>query len=82
MAKIDWDVNSSYVIERVLSRGTWKDFKTLLSFYGMERVKTAAIQLRYLDKRTLAFCSVFFHVPIEKFRCYNFQQSNPGHWEY
>lgn len=80
--KIDWEENAPYVIERVLSRGSWKDFKNLLSLYGRERVKKAIVQFRYIDKRTLSFSSTYFNIPLEKFRCYNFKQSNPTHWNF
>ena len=78
--RINWEGNAPYVIERVLSRGTWADFKTLLAFYGKERLKSEVLKLRYLDKRTLAFCAAFFNVSLEKFRCYTYQRSNPQHW--
>ncbi|MCF8248071.1 MAG: hypothetical protein K9J37_06175 [Saprospiraceae bacterium] len=82
VSSINWELNAPYVIERVLSRGAWKDFKNLLSFYGKTRLKNEVQQLRYLDQRSLAFCSVYFNVPIEKFRCYTFKQSNQPHWNY
>ena len=82
MENINWNTNAPYVVERVLSRGAWADFKTLLAFYGKERIRNEALNLRYLDKRTLAFCASYFNIPIEKFRCYTTQQSNPGHWSY
>lgn len=81
-SKLDWEVNAPYIIERVLSRGTWKDFKNLLSFYGKPRLKAEVTKLRHLDLRSLAFCVAYFNVPIEKFRCYNFKQSNQLHWNY
>jgi hypothetical protein len=82
VSSINWELNAPYIIERVMSRGTWKDFKNLLSFYGKQRLKTEVLKLRYLDQRSLAFCSVYFNVPIEKFRCYTFKQSNQSHWNY
>ena len=81
-AQINWERNAPYVIERVMSRGDWDDFKKLLSFYGKLRVKNEVLKLRYLDDRTLAFCAAFFNLPIEKFRCYSFKQLNQGHWNY
>lgn len=79
---IDWDKNASYVIERVFSRGMWEDFKVVLDYYGKSRIKKIIIKLRYLDKRTLHFCSVYFDIPLNKFRCYNIRQSNRLHWNY
>jgi hypothetical protein len=81
-SSINWELNAPYVIERVLSRGTWADFKKLIGFYGKLRLKNELVRLRYMDDRSLAFCTAFFNVPIEKFRCYTFKQSNQSHWNY
>ncbi|MCB9337892.1 MAG: hypothetical protein H6577_07175 [Lewinellaceae bacterium] len=80
--QIDWAINAPYVIERILSRGTWKDFKNMLTFYGEDMVKKVIVQFRYLDNRTLSFSSTYFNIPLEQFRCYNFKQSNQSHWEF
>ena len=80
--KIDWDKNAPYVVERVLSRGKWENFKTILAYYGKSRIKEIIVKLRYLDKRTLHFCSVYFNIPLNEFRCYNIRQSNRLHWDY
>ena len=79
---IDWEKNSPYVIERVLMKGKWENFKAILNFYGKSRIKEIIVKLRYLDKRTLQFCSVYFDIPLNKFRCYNIRQSNQLHWDY
>ena len=80
--KIDWQANAPYVIERVLSRGSWEDFKTTLNYYSNDAIKKAVTHFRYLDKLTLAFCSTYFDIPITNFRCYNYKLSNPKHWDY
>lgn len=79
---INWERSAGYVIDRVLHRGSWEDFKEILRHYGRERVSTVAQKMRYLDKRVLSFCSVYFDVPIENFRCYTWKQLNPTHWDY
>ncbi len=80
--KIDWEENAPFVIERVLMKGKWENFKSILGFYGKPRIKEIIVKLRYLDKRTLQFCSVYFDIPLNKFRCYNIKQSNRPHWDY
>lgn len=80
--KIDWEKNAPYVIERVLLKGKWENFKSVLEYYGESRIKEIIIKLRYLDKRTLHFCSVYFDIPLTKFRCYNIRLSNQQHWNY
>ena len=86
-----WDVNvedmdlkkhRADVIERITSRGRLDEFKLMLQYYGRETVKDILLQTRYLDKRTLSFCSLIFDVPKTEFRCYKLAQLNPGYWDY
>lgn len=81
-SKIDFEKSKAYVIERVLSHGLLSDWNVLKAFYGKDEIRDAAMNLRYLDKRSLHFCASYFNVPIEQFRCYTYAQSNPGHWNY
>ncbi len=80
--QIDWEKNAPYVILRVLHRGSWKDFKTTLTFYGREAVKQVALGARHLDNRTLAFSSTYFQEPLKNFRCYKLRQLNPTLWDF
>lgn len=86
-----WDVNveevdlqkhSASVIERISTRGRLDEFRDMVKFYGRETVKTTLLNARYLDKRTLSYCSLIFDVPITEFRCYKLAQLNPEHWIY
>jgi hypothetical protein len=86
-----WDVDRSalhierskaYIIDRVLSHGMLSDWFLLKQIYGKEVIRQEVLQLRYLDKYALHFCSAYFDVPIHNFRCYSYTQSNPGHWNY
>jgi len=80
--KIDWDNKARYVIERVVTHGNWSDWIAIQQRYGLERIRTEMLQSRDLDKKALNFLSKFFDIPQEQFRCYTFQQSNLGHWDY
>jgi hypothetical protein len=66
---IDTDRNARFIIERVISRGTLNDWKTLLSFYGNNRVKKEVVLIRTLDPKSLCYLSVFFNIEESKFRC-------------
>ena len=81
-SKIGLDTHSKTIVERVLLHGTWPEFKAVLEYYGKERIKAILVKLRYLDSRTLSFCSVYFNIPISEFRCYTLKQLNPTHWNY
>ena len=86
-----WDVNveevdlkkhRASVIERISTRGRLDEFRAMVNFYGRETVNTALLNARYLDKRTVSYCSLIFDVPITEFRCYKLAQLNPEHWNY
>jgi phage host-nuclease inhibitor protein Gam len=79
---IDFQKHASYVIERVISRGTLNDFKTMVNFYGKPKIKRIIKDIRHLDDRVLNFCSAYFDIPLTDFRCYNTKQSNTVHWNY
>ncbi len=79
---LDMEKNARFIIERVLSRGRLSDWFALVQLYGRDRIKKEAMQIRYLDKVTLSFCSTLFNVPKSKFRCYNQPQSIQQLWQY
>ncbi len=79
---INWEQNAPFVIERVLSEGKWENFKAILKYYGASRIKGIIVKLRYIENRTLHFCSVYFDIPLTEFRCYIIRQSNQPHWNY
>jgi hypothetical protein len=79
---IDVKKHAAFIIERVLTRGDLPEFRAIKEYYGKSKLKKIVQQIRNLDERTLHFCSLYFNVPIENFRCYTFRQSNPTHWHY
>lgn len=81
-SSLDFEKHRRFIIERTLTHGTLSDWFNIKSLYGKTIIKKEAMQVRYLDKYTLHFCSAYFNVPIERFRCYILQQSNPTHWDY
>lgn len=77
---IDWDKNKRWVIERVLLRGGWKDFKEMSRFYSEQEVKSCITRIRYLDEKTLNFVSNFYNIPKEEFQCFILKQSGLQLW--
>lgn len=82
IATIDLQKHQMSIIERVTLRGRWHEFLDLLQYYGKETVQQTLLNIRYLDKVTLSFCSTIFDIPITEFRCYKLAQLNPEHWNY
>lgn len=79
---LDFEEHALHVVEKTLSRGSWEDFKTVLDYYGRDRMAAFVQKIRYLDKRTIHFVSVYFQIPLTELRCYIWSQSNPSHWDY
>ena len=79
---LDFEKNAIHVIEKTLSRGSWEDFKTALNYYGWDRTAALIKKIRYLDKQTTQFVSVYFQIPLTELRCYIWRQSTPSHWDY
>jgi hypothetical protein len=79
---INPDKNAPYIVERVITLGNLKEFKAILEYYGKTRLKDIIVRLRDLDIRTIHFCSIYFKVPLNDFRCYEKKLSNRPHWNY
>ncbi len=78
---IDIQKHAAYIIERVVSRGTWEEFKIILEFYRKPKVKRVVKKLRYMNDRDIHFCSVYFNVPIVEFRSYKMKQLKISCWD-
>ena len=74
--------NARFIIERVLTRGRMRDWDTLNQVYGLPKIKEESLQIRYLDKVTLNFCSTYFKIPKSQFRCYTQPQSIQQLWQF
>lgn len=79
---IDFEKNANHIINRVLLRGNLNDWFEIKNFYGINRLREEVLKMRYLDERTLSFCSIYFEIPKTEFRCYNTPQSVKQLWNY
>jgi len=82
LAKVDMHKHARTVIERVMTRGTWTEFKSILAFYGPTKIRETVTTLRHLDDRTLSFCCAYFDLEKSDFRCHHLRQLFPSHWVY
>lgn len=80
--EIDFERNARDVINRVLMNGKLEDWKAINEFYGKEKVRQEIIEMRYLTDITLNFCSFYYQIPKEEYRCYKLKHSIPKHWEF
>jgi hypothetical protein len=79
--EIDFEKNARDVMNRILMNGKLDDWLEISRFYGAERIKSEIVQMRYLSDITLNFCSTFYKIPKEEFRCYKLKQFTPKLWE-
>jgi hypothetical protein len=82
ISTLDAGKHARFIIERVLMRGNLKDWQELKAFYGLQKIREEALQIRFLDKKTLNFCHVLFNIKKEEFRCYNTEQSIRQLWNF
>jgi hypothetical protein len=55
VSKIDMERDSLFVMEKVFNYGLWADIKSVLAYYGIDRIKKEITQARYLKKTALSF---------------------------
>lgn len=79
---VDMEEHASFIVQRVLEYGTTEDWNYILSYYGLTRILSLALQFRSLDPKALAFLSVISKTPRENFRCYTTRRLNQQHWNY
>lgn len=70
MNMLDPDIDKKLILERVFTRGTENDEKSVFAYYGNESIKNTLLEIKYFDKKTLNYLSIVFNVPKEEFRCY------------
>ncbi len=79
---LTWEDNLNFIVQRVLDYGLISDWQLLLKSAGLEKISSAAMQLRDLDDRSLWFISALSQIPANEFRCYTLKQSTPPHWNF
>jgi len=68
-ARLDYHKNKFYIIERIITRGDYNDWKKLFQLYSPEEIKKTIVKIKDLDPKTLSFVSNYFDIPKKKFEC-------------
>jgi hypothetical protein len=79
---IDFVKNANWVIVRVFERGDVEDIRAVRRYYGDKKVREALLSSKYIKANRLHLAAAVINEPVEKFRCYILQQSNPIHLPY
>lgn len=82
MDNIDYEKHARYVIEKVVDRGNFDDFRELRKFYGDERIKKEIVNAKWIGDKEIYFCCAIFDLEPKNFKCYLKKQSNPQLWVY
>jgi len=77
-----WDVDpaslgqgkhDSFLIARVMDRGTLEDVRLAWGYYGPDKVREALLESPVLGEKTLSFFANQFELPREAFRAFRHQ---------
>lgn len=74
--------NRRLIIERVFTHGDIDDLKEIIRFYGIDTIKEEIVKAGNLDKKTLAWASIYLDIPKSHFKCYTKKQSKKIRWNY
>lgn len=79
---INWDEKYKWVIVRVFERGDVEDIRQCRRYYKDEKVRDTLLNAKYLLQNRIFLAAAVIDEPIQKFRCYTIQQSNPSLYPY
>jgi len=68
MNNIDFEKHAQFVIERIISNGTWDDFITIRKFYGDDRIKKEVVKTTSLGPKETNFCYTVFGLKPTNFK--------------
>lgn len=72
-ASLEQGKHDSFLIVRVMDRGTLEDVKLVWEYYGSDKVCEALLEAPALGKKTLSFFANQFALPLEAFRAFRHQ---------
>ena len=78
--ELDIDKHSAYIVDRTLERGSWDDWLLIREYYGLEKIKEIALNIRGMYPEVLSFIALMTHTPENQFRCYELLQSENRPW--
>jgi hypothetical protein len=78
--ELDIDCYPAFVIQRVLEYGLWEDWTQIRSYYSMQIIKEAVMNLRTLRPQALNYIALYTDTDKKDYRCYKFAQLHPTLW--
>lgn len=80
LTDLDLEKHASFIVNRVLDYGTMKDWLFIKSYYGQERLREIALNIKSMERESLSFIATVTNTPENQFRCYKLLQSKNTHW--
>ena len=78
--ELDIDSRPEFVIQRILEYGKWEDWTQIRSYYSMDIIREAAMNLRTLRPKALNYIALYTNTDKKDYRCYKLAQLHPTLW--
>lgn len=75
----DYDHYAGFIITRVFERGDFDSIRQIRRYYGDAKIKSEVVKSKYIEQETLNFLSLYYDIPIGKFKCYTNKQLRGTH---
>ena len=69
-AKLDADKHYRLIIERIIERGTFNQFRQVEKYYGKEKLIDVIKNINTMNEKDMNFVSSYFNIPFELMKCY------------
>lgn len=73
-SKLDINVSSAYIIQRVLEYGEWSDWCVIYKYYGIKKISSDCMKMRTLDPKALSYICCISGTKKENYRCFTKKQ--------
>jgi len=74
---IDVYKHKTWIVSRVLTRGSLEDIRAILKFYTDEELKEAVLKSKTLTEKAMHFIAQYLNLNLKDFKCYELIRSNP-----
>lgn len=80
--KINPDIHSSFIIERVLKKGNLEDLNLLSQIFETKKIVSTIKNLNNIDPKSANFAHIYFDIPKNEMKCFTKNPSQAKHWIY
>lgn len=78
----DTNKHEKFIIVRIFERGDVEDIRQCRRFYNNNKIKSALLNTKHFQQSRLYLAAAIIDEPIENFKCYTTQLSNPQRFPY